>query len=84
MIQVLQTYGADLKYNPHIHSIVTEGGFERKKNWIHVDFIRYKGLRKKWQYELLTRFKNIESHSLYTIKNKYVTSVMNCQKIPIK
>lgn len=57
MIQVLQTYGADLKFNPHIHSIVTEGGFDRKKNWIHVDFIRYEGWRKKWQYELLTRLK---------------------------
>jgi len=57
MIQVLQTYGADLKYNPHIHSIVTEGGFDGKKNWIHVDFIRYEGWRKKWQYELLTRLK---------------------------
>jgi hypothetical protein len=57
MIQVLQTYGADLKYNPHIHSIVTEGGFDRKKNWIHVDYIRYEGWRNKWQYELLTRLK---------------------------
>ncbi|HLB72258.1 MAG: transposase [Candidatus Methanoperedens sp.] len=57
MIQVLQTYGADMKYDPHIHSIVTEGGFESKKNWIHVDFIKYEGWRKKWQYELLTRLK---------------------------
>ncbi len=30
MIQVLQTYGADMKYDPHIHSIVTEGGFDSK------------------------------------------------------
>ncbi len=57
MIQVLQTYGADMKYNPHIHSIITEGGFDRNKNWIHVDYIRYEGWRKKWQYELLTRLK---------------------------
>jgi hypothetical protein len=57
MIDVLQTYGADMKKNPHIHSIVTEGGFDRNKNWIHVDFIPYKGWRKKWQYELLTRLK---------------------------
>jgi hypothetical protein len=57
MIQVLQTYGADMKYDPHIHGIVTEGGFDSKKNWVHVDFIKYEGWRKKWQYELLTRLK---------------------------
>jgi uncharacterized Zn finger protein (UPF0148 family) len=57
MIQVLQTYGADMKYDPHIHSIVTEGGFDSQKNWVHVDFIKYDGWRKKWQYELLTRLK---------------------------
>jgi hypothetical protein len=57
MIQVLQTYGADMKYDPHIHSIVTEGGFDKNKNWIHVNFIRYEGWRKKWQYEVLTRLK---------------------------
>lgn len=57
MIQVLQTYGADMKYDPHIHSIITEGGFDRNKNWVHVDYIRYEGWRKKWQYELLTRLK---------------------------
>jgi len=57
MIQVLQTYGADMKYDPHIHSIVTEGGFDSMKNWVHVDFIKYEGWRKKWQYELLTRLK---------------------------
>ncbi len=57
MIQILQTYGADMKYNPHVHSIITEGGFDRNKNWIHVDYIPYKGWRKKWQYELLTRLK---------------------------
>jgi len=57
LIQVLQTYGADMKYDPHIHGIATEGGFDRKGNWIHVDYIPYEGWRKKWQYEVLTRLK---------------------------
>ncbi len=29
MIQVLQTYGSDMKWNPHLHCIVTEGGFDK-------------------------------------------------------
>jgi uncharacterized Zn finger protein (UPF0148 family) len=28
MISLLQTYGSDMKYDPYIHSIVTEGGFD--------------------------------------------------------
>ena len=57
MIQVLQTYGADMKYNPHVHCIVTEGGFDRKGNWIHTYYMPYKFGRKKWQYKLLTMLK---------------------------
>lgn len=57
LILVLHTYGADMKYDPHIHGIVTEGGSDRKGNWIPVDFISYRGWRRKWQYEILTRLK---------------------------
>jgi uncharacterized Zn finger protein (UPF0148 family) len=57
MIQVLQTYGADMKWNPHVHCIVTEGGFDRQWNWIHTYYMPYKFWRKKWQYMLLTMLK---------------------------
>jgi hypothetical protein len=57
MIQVLQTYGADMKWNPHVHCIVTEGGFDRQWNWIHTYYIPYEYWRKKWQYKLLTMLK---------------------------
>jgi len=42
MIQVLQTYGSDMKWNPHLHCIVTEGGFDNNWNWIHFGFIPYR------------------------------------------
>ena len=35
MIQVLQTFGADIKYNPHVHCIVTEGGFDLDPYLLH-------------------------------------------------
>ncbi len=57
MIQVLQTYGADMKCNPHVHCMVTEGGFDRKGNWIHTYYMPYEFWRKKWQYHLLTLLK---------------------------
>jgi hypothetical protein len=55
--KVLQTFGADMKYNPHVHCIVTEGGFDRQWNWIHTYYMPYKFWRKKWQYKLLTMLK---------------------------
>jgi hypothetical protein len=57
MIQVLQTYGSDMKWNPHLHCIVTEGGFDNNGNWIHFGFIPYRKWRRKWQYKLLTLLK---------------------------
>lgn len=57
LIQVVQTYGADMKCNVHLHGIVTEGGFDRRGNWVNVSFIDYNKWRKKWQYEVLTRLK---------------------------
>lgn len=57
LILVLQTYGGDLRYNIHLHGIVTEGGFDRKKNWVSVSYITYHSWRKKWQYEVLTRLR---------------------------
>jgi Putative transposase len=57
MIQVLQTYGSDMKWNPHLHCIVTEGGFDNNWNWIHFGFIPYRKWRRKWQYKLLTLLK---------------------------
>lgn len=57
MIQVLQTYGSDMKWNPHLHCIVTEGGFDNNGNWIHFYFIPYRKWRRKWQYKLLTLLK---------------------------
>lgn len=44
LITVIHTFGRDLKWNPHIHAIVTLGGFNKKykylnKKYFHVDSI---------------------------------------------
>ena len=35
VITVLHTFGDDLKFNPHIHAIVTEGGRDKKNKWFN-------------------------------------------------
>ena len=44
LITVIHTFGRDLKWNPHIHAIVTLGGFNKNykylnKRYFHVDSI---------------------------------------------
>jgi hypothetical protein len=54
-IVVIQTHGRNGQYNPHLHIIATSGGWEPQvKQWMHLDYLPYPMLRKKWQWYLLT------------------------------
>ena len=57
IITVVHTFGRDLCFNPHVHVLVTEGGFDNDANWLGVCFLPYSRLRKQWQYYLLTELK---------------------------
>ncbi len=84
-IVVIQTHGRNGRYNPHLHVIATSGGWDRQASqWVHVDYIPYPLLRKKWQWYLLTmlrqRLKTPEINRLvdacYTrYRNGFVTNV---------
>lgn len=56
-VVVIHPFGRDLGFKPHIHIIVTEGGFDGKGNFVHMKFIPYKAMRKSWQYHVLTKLK---------------------------
>ena len=58
ILAVIHTFGGDIKFNPHIHVLVTEGGLTGDQ-WVDISFIPYTLLRKKWQYHLLTGLKSI-------------------------
>ena len=55
-VMVLQTAGRPGKYNPHLHILVTAGGFKPDGQWKAVNFFPYKLLHRKWQFHLLTQF----------------------------
>lgn len=57
VIEVLHQFGRDLEFKPHVHLLVTEGGFDQKGNFIHQTFISAEAMRKTWQYQVLTNFK---------------------------
>src|SRR5216683_3547145 len=84
-IVVIQTHGRNGQYNPHLHCIATSGGWDQEaKQWVHLDYLPYPMLRKKWQWHLLTMLrqtvKSKEIHRLvdtcYTrYRNGFVTNV---------
>lgn len=52
-IIILHPFGKDLDFKPHLHLLITEGGFDSNNNFIHDYFIPAELFRKKWQYHVL-------------------------------
>jgi hypothetical protein len=57
-IVVVQTHGRSGEYNPHLHIIATSGGLdEDTQKWVHLSYLPYPMLHKKWQWYLLEMLK---------------------------
>lgn len=53
-VMTLHTFGRDLKWNPHIHCLVCEEGYDTYKNKTKsFSFMSYHKLRKTWMYQVL-------------------------------
>jgi len=57
MISVVHFTGRDMKDNPHIHMIVTEGGLSSNGVWKKLEFFPYKLMSMYWKSEVLKRFR---------------------------
>jgi len=57
IITVIHTFGRDLKFNPHIHALVTEGALDNNNEWVNNGYIPYDYLRKSWQKMVLDLLK---------------------------
>jgi hypothetical protein len=61
VIVVLHPFGKDMKFQPHLHLLITEGGFNVKRAFVKCEFVPADKFRKKWQYEVL---KNLQALGL--------------------
>ena len=60
VIEVFHPFGKDLKHQPHVHMIVTEGGFDKNNNFIQLgNYIPYNTLHKNWEYNILKKLKKL-------------------------
>jgi hypothetical protein len=70
-IVVIQTHGRNGQYNPHLHCIATSGGWDQQaKQWVHLAYVPYPLLRKKWQWHLLTMLRQ-------TVKTKEIKRLVD-------
>jgi len=56
-IITLHTYGRDLKWNPHVHVLCTEGGMDQNHVYKAVKYINYESLRKSFMKQILDKMK---------------------------
>ena len=72
IVTVIHTFGRDLKWNPHVHMMVTECGKGNITEWRHIRYISYESLRKRWQKILLDEITNISGNTkeVKLLKNK--------------
>lgn len=56
-IITLHTYGRDLKWNPHVHVLCTEGGMDQNHVYKALKYINYDSLRKSFMKQLLDKMK---------------------------
>ena len=57
-ICTLHSYGRDLKWNPHLHLICTEGGMDENHVYRAVSYINYESLRKSFMRQLLYKMRD--------------------------
>lgn len=58
-IMTLHTFGRDLKWNPHIHLLLTEGGMNRSGYYKAINYINYETLRKSFMRCLTKNMKEL-------------------------
>ena len=69
IICVLHTYGRDLKWNPHIHVLITEGGLKNSSmSFRRYNHFNYETLRKTFQKILLDKLYYLFGPSFYFTK----------------
>ena len=72
-IMVLHTFGRDLKWNPHIHCILPEGGYSDDSFWRHVKHFNFNYLRNAFRTALLNELEDRIGPSFKKVKAQCYT-----------
>lgn len=61
MVVILHPFGKDMRFQPHLHLIATEGGIDGHGNFVGKDFIPARQFARCWQYHIS---KNLQAAGL--------------------
>ena len=67
-VLVLHTFGRDLKWNPHIHCLLSEGGYSDDGFWRHIHHFNYTFLRNSFRTALLNEMERRIGPSFKKVK----------------
>ena len=73
LICILHTFGRDLKWNPHIHALISEGGAGNITPWRPVKHFDYSFLRNAFRKVLLERLTSRIGPTFRKVKNEMYT-----------
>ena len=73
LICILHTFGRDLKWNPHIHDLISEGGAGNITPWRPVKHFDYSFLRNAFRKVLLERLTSRIGPTFRKVKNEMYT-----------
>ena len=67
-IMVLHSFGRDLKWNPHIHCLISEGGYSNNGFWRNIYHFNYTYLRNAFRTALLNELEAVIGPSFKKVK----------------
>jgi hypothetical protein len=68
---VLHTFGRDLKFNPHIHMLITCGGLSLDySRWINNSYIPHEPLKDIWRYKVISFIRKSVKKDLLTLPSR--------------
>ncbi len=68
IVMVLHTFGRDIKFNPHIHMLMTCGGLSLDRSaWINNAFIPHEPLKAIWRYNVISFIRKSAKKGLLTL-----------------
>ncbi len=76
IVTVIHPFGNDIKFHPHIHSLVAEGGLNDKNGWRDITYFHHELLRKIWQDILLTNLTKVIVREPYSLERLNLLSSM--------
>ena len=67
-IMVLHTFGRDVKWNPHIHCLISKGGYSGDGFWRHITYFDYTYFRNAFRIALLNEMESRLGFSFKKVK----------------